>query len=278
MSKSTTIVTSTTALSAIADTLSRAAASGEDLSSKQKVLNTFARGIAGPRHDWGYLTGRDTPIVQSGLPEARLADLARLQASPRPAPRRIPSGTTGPVLTIRPHYERLYSPERAAYLRARLGGDILAITEQFSTAGEFDTPVQCMFEPDALLARPDGLDRQPLWSSPVELASWAGATYFAASGEAGVNDCVTSTILSWSVDAFAETFLAIYLPHAVAIVDEDTLRATVTTGGGRADAAAQVFIDASLNAAGRAAAAAEIGHVLGLMIGQDGTGATVSIA
>ncbi len=84
MSKSTTIVTSTTSLSAAADDILALQSKGRPLT-KNALLNALAAHIAGPKHNWGYLTASKAPIVQRNLPAARLRDLADISAQAQAA-------------------------------------------------------------------------------------------------------------------------------------------------------------------------------------------------
>lgn len=80
MSKSTTVVTSTTHLSKLADKLLSDIAKADKgrPMTKSQLLNTFAAAITGSDHNWGFLTGSDIPVVQQGLPKQRLNDLLEI--------------------------------------------------------------------------------------------------------------------------------------------------------------------------------------------------------
>lgn len=75
MSKTTPILLTTKTLSSIVDALR--AAIGPTAPSKPRALNMAAAVIAGDRHDWGYLTGSDAPIVARD--SARFAPLLAQQ-------------------------------------------------------------------------------------------------------------------------------------------------------------------------------------------------------
>lgn len=101
MSKSTTIVTSTTALSAAADSILALQDKGKPLT-KNALLNTLAAQIVGPKHNWGYLTSSKAPIVQRNLPSARLRDLADISA-PEPMQTAADTSSEGPAqITMAP--------------------------------------------------------------------------------------------------------------------------------------------------------------------------------
>lgn len=106
MSKSTTIVTSTTSLSAAADDILALQSKGQPLT-KNALLNALAAQIAGPKHNWGYLTSSKTPIVQRNLPAARLRDLADIALptqsaddTPSEGPARIDMAPDARLLTL----------------------------------------------------------------------------------------------------------------------------------------------------------------------------------
>jgi hypothetical protein len=65
----TLIVCSTATLSGIADEIVKRAGAGT--LSKSAVLNVLAAGIAGPKHNWGFLTGSEGPVVAKGLEISR---------------------------------------------------------------------------------------------------------------------------------------------------------------------------------------------------------------
>jgi len=86
MSKSKTIITSTTSLSRIIDAIRLEM--GESAPSKQTLLNIAAREIAGEKQNWGFLTNAKGVVVQQGLPEARRIELLayaeqQLESDPR---------------------------------------------------------------------------------------------------------------------------------------------------------------------------------------------------
>lgn len=66
MSKHTHIVTSTTTLFKAADAIAALCAPGQGPSKKQ-ILDALAAEITGPDHDWGFLTGSDTAVVEENL-------------------------------------------------------------------------------------------------------------------------------------------------------------------------------------------------------------------
>lgn len=75
----TTIILDTNTLSGavddILDTL------GLDRSAKSQLLNRVAARVAGPKHNWGFLTGQDTPVVAQGT-DASLINI--LDSTPAP--------------------------------------------------------------------------------------------------------------------------------------------------------------------------------------------------
>mgnify|MGYP000639753876 CR=1 FL=1 len=218
MSKSTTIVTTTTALSDVATRLVDAAASGP--LSKQNVLNTFARGIAGEKHDWGYMTGSKTPVIQKGIPSRRLDDL-KTEPS-RSTPTLVRARTDLLALEINATPAALYSAEMATYLQTQLSGDLLGVLEEFSTETENDDGVQCMFDPGAIFADDKGLSMRAksLWGATPEDIERTARAYFASSASEDVNSLVNDVILNWDEDAYASSFKAFYFAHAVVITTE----------------------------------------------------------
>lgn len=246
---STTITTTTTALAAIAQTLADDAQAGRTLT-KQRILNTIARGIAGPKHDWGYLIGHQGPVVQKGIHTGTKA---------RPSVAPLALDTTTPALVITPTYHPLYSAEMHRYLDTQITGTLLAIAEDFSTAGEHTTDVQCMFDPAAIYPTPTALGAHSLWGGTPEHIEHTARAYFAASSSAEVNQLVHDRILEWSDDAMAETYKAFYFPGAVVITTEYPFQTLADLGYDAQDdaqdqdaainGAIQVVIDSTLTPA-----------------------------
>ena len=228
MSKSTTIITPTTALSALATKIS-SDTSGR-APSKQHLLSVFAQGIAGPKHDWGFLTGAKSPVIQKGIPEARLADLLALSA---PAQREAGSSTPAQLrfdetrdgITLHAEFSKLYSPEMAAYYGSKLSGNMLCLSELFSTDPDFETDDTLMMEPQDCFADDEAptLSTWQLWVSTPDLIERAGAAYFAASASAEVNARVQTIIQEWPEDYCGYNFRAYYLPHAVVVAPSNPL-------------------------------------------------------
>lgn len=222
MSKSTTIVTTTTALSAIASTLS---ADTQGHLSKQAILNSFARGITGPRHDWGYLTQASTPIIQRNIPAARLHDLKVLQtsASEKPADdlEDLTSVTkAGPRIKITARSVPLFDKDVADLLAKSFQGRTLCISECFSTDTENEAGVQCMFDPRLIEAGVGGgLLAHPLWGSSVSTAKVAGPVYFASASSPALNDLISEAIVSLT-DVDSSEFRAFYLPNTVIVIPD----------------------------------------------------------
>ena len=293
MSKSTTIVTTTTALSAIATEIS-SDTSGRT-PSKQHLLSVFARNIAGPKHDWGLLTGSMKPVIQKGIPEARLADLQAIGApAPRPcdAPAQLRFDETREGITLHAETAPLYSPEMAAYYGSKLTGTMLCLSETFSTDPDFETDVQLMMEPAVHFADPKEpkLDDSPLWAATPDLIERAGAAYFAASASAEVNEQVQEIIKAWPEDYCGYTFKAYYLPHAVVVAPNSPLSDIDALAQNEEDRAEderlsmidpdhevceydgfealfQVVIDQSLDASARARVAGEVENLLIRLMG-----------
>lgn len=94
MSKNTPILTSTTTLFKAAETIARSLP-GDHGQNKKKILDLLAKEISGPNHDWGYLTGSDTTILD------RKMDLATANLRParwsREAVRAVSAAMTGIV-------------------------------------------------------------------------------------------------------------------------------------------------------------------------------------
>lgn len=269
MSKSTTVITSTTALSGIADSIRAETQASGQAPSKQRLLNIFAQGIAGPKHDWGFLTGSNAPVVQKGLPTARLEDLENIGAAPalvRPPLRS--ADLERPFLLIKPTYLPLYEPEMAAYLRKQMSGDFIAIFEQFSTAGEHETEVQCMFDPKAIFAKEGTIEPISIWGGTPEDIERTGRAYFASSSSHRVNALVYTIIADWPEDAMSETFIAFHMPHAIVITSRAPFNTLFELGYHQAeekeeaqnilDAGFQIFIDETLDEKGRAQAKKEV--------------------
>ena len=261
MSKSTTIITSTTALGAIADRI--AAQTGAP--SKQRILNTFAQGIAGAKHDWGYLTGQTGPVIQKGLTPARRPDAAgMIPGTPRALRQADPDC---PALTVRAVAAPLYTSEESAFLAEFLDERIITICEDFSTDIDYGPDVQCMFEPTAILARGDSLAPASLWGMAPDLLRRAGPAYFAAAHSAQVNTLISTTVETWPEDAQEMTpghFKAFHLPHALVITTEypfeilDEAARLSPDEAPDSRLAIQVFVDETLDDGKQARARAEV--------------------
>lgn len=269
MSKSTTIITTTTALSDIATAI--AADAARRTPSKQHILNTFARGIAGPKHDWGFLTGAAGPVIQKGIPDCRLADIAA--ASSAPEARQVRAREDRSPLEITAEPAPLFEPEMAAYFGQQLSGDLLTICEDFSTDTENQHGVQCMFEPVAIFAREDTLSLAPqsLWCASPQLIEAAGRAYFAASSSARVNALISKTILDWPEEARTTEFKAFHFAHAIVVTTSDPFDTLVDRareeGEDAPDAdilpsAIRIFVDKALSADMRAQTLTEVESIL----------------
>lgn len=87
MSKATTLITTTTALSRAVDAI-LASQAGDRPLNKAQILNILAGQMAGEKHNWGYLTGMDHPVLQKGLTaEAETALMGYLQERAQAATR-----------------------------------------------------------------------------------------------------------------------------------------------------------------------------------------------
>lgn len=281
MSKATTVVTTTTALSAIADAIRTQAETAGTIPSKQHILNTFAHGIAGPKHDWGYMTGAAGAVVQKGISPIRLADLEALRVTksvPR-ARQLLAADRSAPSLQITAKAVPLYSAEMAAYFSDQVKDGLIAIIEDFSTDTQNDAGVQCMFEPTAFCVSEDGLSAtaRTLWAATPALLDLAARANLAASSSQTVNALVDDTILEWPEEAFTSSFKAFYMPHAVIVsteypletlseIDVDDLEDDeVDEDAGSdnpVDAAIRVFIDETLDETARRQVLAEVEDAL----------------
>lgn len=225
MSKSTTIVTTTTALADIATSI--AADAAVRAPSKQRILNAMAAGIAGPKHDWGFLTGASGPVIQKGIAARRLAEVEAVREQPKPA--MVRAEASRPALEVVAEPVALYPSEVANYLASQLSGDLLTISESFSTDTENARGVQCMLAPTAIFARDDRLSLAPmsLWGASPDLIERAGRAYFAASSSPAVNDHIMKVVCSWPEIADATEFRAFHFAHAVVVTTDDPF-ATLT--------------------------------------------------
>lgn len=288
MSKSTTIVTTTTALSAIATEIS-SDTSGRT-PSKQHILSVFARGIAGPKHDWGLLTGSKKPVIQKGIPEARLSDLrdlSRNAAPSAPAHDLLRFDPDREGITLRAERTPLYTPEMAAYFASKLTGGLISVSEKFSTDPDFNTDIQLMMEPSAIFssAGDPGLEARSLWAGTPDLIERAAAAYFASSASETVNQRISETIEEWPEDFCGYDFEALYLPHAIIVMPESPLLSLEELAENEIaiadavrwaeddpdheiedlygfEAAFRIFIDQALDATGRAEVMAQVEDLL----------------
>lgn len=292
MSKSTTVVTTTTALSSIADAICKDAAQTGTLPSKQRILNSAAKVIAGEKHDWGYLTGHAGPVIQKGMPDLRLADLSTLtqpQNAQRAAGRSAWTPQAGAIhFNVTARTAELHAPEMSEYLGTLLSDDLIAICEDFSTDADTNVAVQCMFEPTAIIAdAKKGLRPASLWGAEKSCMQTAGPAYFASQSSEVVNAIVNGCIENWPGDTLGPCYKAFYMPHLIIIspnyfdeileaIDPDETRDMhgYEDHDDLLDEAFQVIVDESLDEAGRAQAYARAADFLGRLttfLGDDET-------
>lgn len=229
MSKTKLVLTDTFHLSQIAEEITRPRKDGST-PSKQAALNAIARAIAGPKHDWGYLTGAQEMIIQKGL-RAGIPDAlaARLITPDQVTPARQLVDRSRPYLGLHAKPAKLFSAEIAQLLREDLTGDFLAISEMFNTDGEDADPDQgvatCMFDPRAMIADEDSIKGLPLWGAkPRDLRAWSTA-YFAASADEDLNRLISDA--AFEIERQDETdfifgcsYRAYYFAHALIVTPE----------------------------------------------------------
>lgn len=266
MSKSTTIVTTTTSLSKIADDIRHDAEEFGQAPTKQRLLDTFARGIAGDKHNWGFLTGSTAPVIQKGIPAARLADLGAVGAS-KPSAKATPhlkADPSQPGITVKATPAALYEPEMASYLKAQMKNGLIAAVEIFTTdvSDDHEGAVQCKLKPSVVIANDEqGFDYDLLWGASPDLIETASRAYFAASSSQRVNDLISNAIESWHEDVDQSDFEAFHMAHAVIIIPDNPFEALESILGSSGidedssedldeamDGAFQVFIDQNIDA------------------------------
>lgn len=274
MSKSTTIVTTTTALSNIADAIHADAEARGKLPTKQRMLNSAAKIIAGDKHDWGYLTGATGPVVQKGIPQRRLDDLQAAPQTHADAPMRpLWRGDRNAIgITVPAAPMALYDAEMAAYFKSTLQDGAFAIAEDFSSDTEDEENSQCMFAPKVICAdEENGFAFKSLWGATPDLINSAGRAYFAAAASGTVNDLINRHIMNWHYEAVTSSFMAFHMPHVIIITpdypahvledmddaDLDEERDEHVSWEHPVDAAFRVFIDETLDDEGMRQAAVE---------------------
>lgn len=229
MSKTKLVLTDTFHLSQIAEEITRPRTDGST-PSKQAALNAIARTIAGPKHDWGYLTGAQEMTIQKGL-RAGIPDTlaARLVTPDHVAPTRQLVDRSRPYLGLHAKPAKLFSAEIAQLLREDLTGDFLAISERFNTDGEDADPdkgvATCMFDPRAMISDEGSIQGLPLWGAkPRDLRAWSTA-YFAASADEDLNQLISRAAfeIDWQDQTnvtFGSSYRAFYFPHALIVTPE----------------------------------------------------------
>lgn len=274
MSKSTTIVTTTTALSNIADAIHADAETRGKLPTKQRMLNSAAKIIAGDKHDWGYLTGATGPVIQKGIPQRRLNDLQAAPQTHADAPTRpLWRGDRNAVgITVPAAPVALYDAEMAVYFKSTLQDGAFAISEDFSSHTEDEENAQCMFAPKVIYAdEEEGFVFKSLWGATPDLINSAGRAYFAAAASGTVNDLISRHIMNWHYEAVTSSFMAFHMPHVLIITpdypahvledmdyaDFDEERDEHVSWEHPVDAAFRVFIDETLDDEGMRQAAVE---------------------
>jgi hypothetical protein len=229
MSKSTTLVTTTTSVSKIIDDIRADAELSGKIPTKQRMLNTAAKFIAGGKHDWSYLTGATGPVIQKGMPEARMRDLEALGsltagATPKAATRKLwKHDSTRPALTVKAELTELYKGETLALMKKRISGELIAVSETFYFDHEYGTGLQCKLDPMAILAGIDTTGLRPigLWGASSKVQEMASAAYFASSANGDVNDPIFEIIENWDENLHSFDFKALHMPHAVVIIPEN---------------------------------------------------------
>lgn len=249
MSKTTQIITTTTALSSIADDIVANFEQQGSTPSKQSILNTVARGIAGPKHDWGFLTGATSTVIQKGHRPNSTRGRARHLLS---------HNGKLPALEIKAKTVKIYPAVMANYLASKLSGDFITIAEDFSTDTSSNSYCQCMHEPTAILASGKMIAPKSLWGGTPETVDRFSSAYFAASSQEHVNHLVYQTICDWPDEVYSSAFKAFHMPHAILISTDyplDTLNECYEIihsseddiGFPPMDVAFQAFIDEDLN-------------------------------
>lgn len=257
MSKTKLVITDTFHLSQIAEELTQPRQDGS-APSKQTALNIIARTVAGPKHDWGYLTGAQDVTVQKGLRAEVPEQLTLLRKSNSPR-RRV--DRSRPCLALRAKRATLYSAAHAELLTECLTGGFLAIAEEFSTDTDFESGVQCMFDPRAMIAEGDQVEAHPLWGADAgNIRTW-GAAYFAASASENLNrltsDSASEIERQDEINStFGCSYRAFCFPHALIVAPEDPfscLEELLGDGAGEIDhdlgnQPFRIFIDETLGA------------------------------
>ena len=237
MSKSTTLVTTTTVFSQITSAIRQDAEKSGKFPSKQRMLNTAAKYIAGDKHDWSYLTGASGPVIQKGLPEARLNDLRALDVQkPQQAPQEaaqplLVTDASKPQIVIEAKTMSLYNEGDETLTAKLLTGDILAVSEEYAFDLEYGQGLQAMLNPGVIVAAQDGtLNDHSLYLAQTDIKQKAGAAYFSATAHGHMNGEIMEIIEGWHDDLEHFNYKSIHLSNALILMPENPFKALRSIG------------------------------------------------
>jgi hypothetical protein len=138
----------------------------------------------------------------------------------------------------------LYEADISAYLANQMTGNLLCVSEDFSTETDSEDGVQCMLSPTAIFcaAEGPGLTPKGLWGASLDVIEAASRAYFAASASADVNHLILTAIQDMEDVAESSSYKAFHFAGAIVVTTDDPF------GDGNIDAKIRVFIDSTQSA------------------------------